>query len=232
MTVEQCDLIIIGAGPAGMAAAQEANQRGAQVILLDEQPAAGGQIYRNVLGVSRRQAAILGTDFTEGRHLAEWLERSDIDHRAGVTVWQVGTDGSVAYSKHGIAEQVRGRYILLATGAIERPMPLPGWTLPGVITAGAAQILMKTSGLVADGAVLVGSGPLLYLIAAQMLAAGSPPKALVETQSFADLRAAMSHLGGALKGWRQLVKGLGLIARLNVSVPCANERWSTRQRIH
>ncbi|MEE9315336.1 MAG: NAD(P)/FAD-dependent oxidoreductase [Rhizobiaceae bacterium] len=214
MSVEQSDLIIIGAGPAGMAAAKEANQRGVQVILLDEQPTAGGQIYRNVLGVSGRQAAILGADFTEGRPLAEWLTQSDVDYRAGVTVWQVGTNGNVAYSKNGIAEQVQGKHILLATGAIERPVPLPGWTLPGVMTAGAAQILMKTSGLIADGAVLVGSGPLLYLVAAQMLAAGSPPKAMVETQSFTDLRAALPHLAGALKSWRQLTKGLGLIATL------------------
>ncbi len=214
MFKKQYDLIIIGAGPAGMAAAKEADQRGAQVVLLDEQPAAGGQVYRNVLGVSPQQAAILGADFNEGRHLAEWLAQSNVDHRTGVTVWQVGTDGSVAYSKDGIAEQVRGKHVLLATGATERPIPLPGWTLPGVMTAGAAQILMKTCGLVPEEAVLVGSGPLLYLVAAQMLAAGHPPKAMVETQSFADLCAAMPHLGGALRGWRQLVKGLGLIAGL------------------
>lgn len=217
MTTKQCDLIIIGAGPAGMAAAREADQRGAQVVLLDDQPAVGGQIYRNVLAASPRQKAILGADFIQGRRLAERLLRSDVDHHAGVTVWHACTDGivcTVTYSKDGIAKQVQGRHILLATGAIERPVPLPGWTLPGVMTAGAAQILMKTSGLVAEGAVLVGSGPLLYLVAAQMLAAGFLPKALVETQSFADLRAAMPHLGGALRGWRQVMKGIGLIAKL------------------
>lgn len=214
MTKEQCDLIIIGAGPAGMAAAKEASGRCAQVILLDEQPAPGGQIYRNVLGVTPRQATILGTGFTEGRSMAEWLAGSSVDHRTGATVWQVGTDGSVAFSQDSVARQVQGKHILLATGAMERPVPVPGWTLPSVMTAGAAQILMKTSGLVANGAVLVGSGPLLYLVAVQMLAAGSPPKALVETQSLSDTRAAMVHLGGALKGWRQLVKGVGLLAKL------------------
>lgn len=214
MTPEQCDLIVIGAGPAGMAASIEASQRGAQVILLDEQPTAGGQVYRNVLGVSSQQAEILGPDFNDGRHMAEMLASSEVDHRSGVTVWLGGTDGSVAYSQGGIAKQVLGKHILLATGAIERPVPLPGWTLPGVMTAGAAQILMKTSGIVAEDAVLVGSGPLLYLVAAQMLSAGYPPKALVETQSLSDLRAAMAHLSGALKGWRQLAKGIVLIARL------------------
>ncbi len=214
MTIEQFDLIIIGAGPAGMAAAKEAAQRDARVIILDEQLAAGGQIYRNVLGASPRQAAILGPDFTAGRHLADWLESSKVDHRKGAIVWQVGADGCVTFSQNGSASRVQGKHILLATGAIERSVALPGWTLPGVMSAGAAQILMKTSGLVADRAVLVGSGPLLYLVAAQLVAAGHPPKALVETQTFSDLGAAMVHLAGALRGWRHLMKGIGLIAKL------------------
>ena len=66
---------------------------------------------------------------------------------------------------------------LLAAGALERPMPVPGWTLPGVMTAGAAQILLKGSGVLAGRAVLAGSGPLLYLVAAQMVRAGVPPLA-------------------------------------------------------
>jgi NADPH-dependent 2,4-dienoyl-CoA reductase/sulfur reductase-like enzyme len=104
--------------------------------------------------------------------------------------------------------------VLLASGALERPMPIPGWTLPGVMTAGAGQILLKQSGVLARNAVLLGSGPLLYLIAAQMVRAGTPPKALVETQSRADLLRAMPNVGGALRGWRYLVKGLGMLAEI------------------
>lgn len=216
MTMESFDLIVIGAGPAGISAALEAATLGVRVVLLDEQPAAGGQIYRNVLGASARLAAILGPDYVEGRVLAEALERSDVDHRAGVTVWHVSAEGLVCYTQDGTAVQLRAGHILLATGATERPVPLPGWTLPGVMTAGAAQILLKSGGIVAEGAVLVGSGPLLYLVAAQMLGAGQPPKALVETQCIGDLAAAMWQLPGAVRGWRQLVKGLGLIARLRL----------------
>lgn len=217
MIIEQCDLIVIGAGPAGMAASLEADQHGVKVVMLDEQLSAGGQIYRNVLGASRKQEVILGSDYTDGRNIAEGLSQSCVEHRAGVTVWQVGEDGNVAYSKDGVAKKIRGRHIILATGAIERSVPVPGWTLPGVMTAGAAQILLKTSGLVASEAVLVGSGPLLYLVAAQLLAAGHPPIAMVETQSFSDFRAASTHLGGALQGWRLLVKGLGLITKLKLA---------------
>ena len=93
-------------------------------------------------------------------------------------------------------------------------MPLPGWTLPGVMTAGAGQILLKQSGVLARSAVLVGAGPLLYLIAVQMLRAGQPPLALVETQTGRNRRAALRHLGGALRGWPHMAKGLRMLAEL------------------
>ncbi len=82
------------------------------------------------------------------------------------------------------------------------------------MTAGAAQILLKQSGVLASRAVLAGSGPLLYLIAAQMVRAGTPPLALIETQTKADFINALPHIGGALRGWRYLKKGMGLLAAL------------------
>jgi thioredoxin reductase len=214
MTMRTYDIAIIGAGPAGISAAVEADRHGASVLLLDEQPRPGGQIYRNVQIATPRQKNVLGEDYNKGAALVSALAGSGAVHLAGVTVWQVSGDGRIAFSRNSQAEQVQARHVIVATGATERPVPVPGWTLPGVLTAGAAQILMKSGGLVADKAVLVGSGPLLYLVAAQMVAAGHPPKALVETQTSSDLRAALKHLNGALKGWRYLVKGLGLIGQL------------------
>lgn len=214
MTMKTYDIAIIGAGPAGVSAAVEADRHGASVLLLDEQPRPGGQIYRNVQIATPRQKKVLGEDYTKGAALVSALAGSGAVHLAGVTVWQVTGNGRIAFSRNGQAEQVQARHVIVATGATERPVPVPGWTLPGVLTAGAAQILMKSGGLVADNAVLVGSGPLLYLVAAQMVTAGHAPKTLVETQTPADLRAALRHLKGALKGWRYLVKGLGLISQL------------------
>ena len=208
------DIAIIGAGPAGMTAAIEADRHGASVILLDEQPRPGGQIYRNVGIASQRQKDVLGGDYAGGNTLVGALERSGAAHLSGVTVWQVTGSGRIAFSRKNQAEQIQARHVIVATGATERSVPVPGWTLPGVLTAGAAQILMKSGGLVAKDAVLVGSGPLLYLIAAQMVAAGHAPKAMVETQTMSDLWAAMKHLDGALRGWRYLAKGLSLIAQL------------------
>jgi NADPH-dependent 2,4-dienoyl-CoA reductase/sulfur reductase-like enzyme len=212
--MHEADLIVIGAGPAGMSAARRAADCGLSVLLLDEQPSPGGQIYRDVERASTLRGDILGRDFTEGLALAQGLARDDITHLRGAVLWQIEEGCRVAFSLGGEGRMAKGRRILLATGALERPMPLPGWTLPGVMTAGAAQILLKQSGIVCSDAVLIGSGPLLYLLAAQMVRAGVPPKALVETQTPRDLASAMRHLGGALRGWRYLAKGLGLLWEL------------------
>lgn len=211
------DIAVLGAGPAGMAAATEAAQHGAAVMLLDEQPRPGGQIYRNIEIATAKQKSVLGPDYQKGAALSAAFRASGAAYRPGCTVWDVTRSGQVVFSQEGRADQIQARHLILATGATERPVPLPGWTLPGVMTAGAAQILLKSGGLVARRAVLVGCGPLLYLLASQMIAAGSPPVALVETQTRADLWAARSHLGGALKGWRYLAKGAALLARITAA---------------
>lgn len=208
------DLLVIGAGPAGMAAARCAADCGLSVTLLDEQQRAGGQIYRDVERASGKRRALLGKDFTAGLPLVEKLDHKRITHIRGAVVWQIEDRTRVAYSVSGKAHLVTGKRLLIATGALERPMPVPGWTLPGVMTAGAAQILLKQSGIVCERAVLAGCGPLLYLVAAQMVRAGAPPLALVETQTLGDMLAAMRHGAGALRGWRYMAKGLGLLAEL------------------
>lgn len=210
------DLLIIGAGPAGMAAAATAARHGLAVAVLDEQPAPGGQIYRGITEAGPRRAAILGPDYLEGAALAEGLAASEVDVISGATVWdlEVGPQFTATYSQNGAPAQITARALILATGALERPVPIPGWTLPGVMTAGAGQILLKASGVVPENAVLAGSGPLLYLLAVQMARAGMPPLALVETQSRADLLRALPKLPRALRGWRTLLKGMGLLAEL------------------
>lgn len=208
------DLAIIGAGPAGMAAAREAAAHGLSVALLDEQPRAGGQIYRDVDRVAGLRGDILGADYTHGTTLTAGLRHDLIRHIPGAVVWAIEEGFRLSYTKDGQGAQLAADRVLLATGALERPMPVPGWTLPGVMTAGAGQILLKQSGVLARRAVLVGAGPLLYLIAAQMVRAGTPPLAMVETQGTADMARAMRHLGGALRGWPYMAKGLALLAEI------------------
>lgn len=208
------DLAIIGAGPAGMAAAAQAAEWGLSVTVLDEQPRAGGQIYRDVDRASVSRGHLLGNDYTYGARLTEGLRQSGVEHISGAAVWAIQDEFRISYTCAGRGAQIEADRILLATGALERPMPIPGWTLPGVMTAGAGQILLKQSGIVAQGAVLVGSGPLLYLIAAQMVRAGTPPTAMIETQTAGDMIRALRHVGGALRGWTYMAKGLKMLAEI------------------
>ena len=209
------DLIIIGAGPAGMAAAATAAQGGLRVLLLDEQPHAGGQIYRSV--GNGAPGAWLGKDYAAGAGLVVDLDHPNIRAEFGATVWRIEAGARVVWSQGGVSHISTAPHLLLTGGAQERPTPFAGWTLPGVMPAGAAQILMKTSGLLPRDAVLAGSGPLLYLIAAQMIDAGSPPKVLVETQTCAMMLRALPHLPRALLALPTLAKGLGLLQKIRAA---------------
>ncbi len=155
---------------------------------------------------------------------APWAARG-ARHVAGAMVWAVscGEDGrfEVAYSQ--AAERTGGllrcRHIVLATGAQERPFPIPGWTLPGVLTAGAAQILLKTAGVVPGGTtVLAGAGPLLYLLAWQYLNAGVKIHALLETGMPGQWRRALPFAWGFLRS-PYLGKGLKLLREVKARVP-------------
>jgi NADPH-dependent 2,4-dienoyl-CoA reductase/sulfur reductase-like enzyme len=204
------DLAIIGAGPAGLAAAAFGAELGLDTLLIDEQDGPGGQIYRAVDRAP--DSSPLGADYLKGRTLAAALRASGARYRPATTVWHIDSDGTLSLAAGGISETVTARRILLATGAIERPVPIPGWTLPGVMTVGAAQILLKTADLVPEGrAVLAGQGPLLYLAAMQLARAGAPPLALLETTAHANYHAAVRRLARLWPGRHVLGKGLGLL---------------------
>ena len=215
--MNSADLIVVGAGPAGMAAASEAAAAGLTVAVLDEQTGPGGQTYRAVTQGGATRAALLGRDYPVGAMLARAMQAGGGRYLVGAVVWQIepGATGiTVSYSQQGHAAQIRCARLVVATGALERPVPVPGWTLPSVMTAGAGQILLKASGLVPERCVLAGSGPLLYLLAVQMARAGKPPLALIETQGAGDILRAVPHLARGARGWRSLVKGVGLLAEL------------------
>ncbi|EEB82376.1 opine oxidase subunit A [Roseobacter sp. GAI101] len=209
------DLVIIGAGPAGMAAACEARALNLSVLLLDEQLTLGGQIYRNSEDAPPNLLEILGKDYAKGRDLVEEFRKSGTQYLGGSTVWNICKNGKVDYIRGGSATSVKGFSVLLASGALERPFPIRGWTLPGAMTAGAAQILLKSTGAVpTEPVVLVGCGPLLYLLAWQYLRAGVRIKALVDTTETIGYLRAIPHSFAAFKGWRDLFKGLSLLATL------------------
>jgi len=214
---EACDLAIIGAGPAGMAAAVTAARAGLSVVLLDEGKAPGGQIYRDIEHSTGSRRRVLGGDYSAGLSLAKDLRASDAVYLPNSSVWNISTDRIIDYSCDGSSFQLQATYILAATGAVERPCPIPGWTKLGVTTVGALQILLKSAGVVEEDAILAGSGPLLWLVASQMVAAGHPPVAVVETTPRGRFAAAFPHILGAARGHRYLRKGLSLMRKVRAA---------------
>ncbi|MFB7510895.1 NAD(P)/FAD-dependent oxidoreductase, partial [Streptomyces broussonetiae] len=186
-------LAVVGAGPAGLAGALSAVARGVRVTLVDAAGQAGGQFYRQpapALGARRPEA--LHHQWRTWRRLADGLTRhiaaGRITHLTDHHVWcvQRESDSFTVHALLGPAQEqgvtVRADAVLLATGGYERVLPFPGWTLPGVVTAGGAQAMLKGA-LVLPGrtAVVAGTGPLLLPVATGLAAAGTRVAALVES---------------------------------------------------
>jgi D-hydroxyproline dehydrogenase subunit alpha len=175
----RADVVVVGAGPAGMAAALAAADAGCTVALLDAAPAIGGQIHRQPLVARQSAGAQVGPPVPP--RLRRVGSSPGITVLAGAAVWQAAPrDGGGARlqvdAPHapGTPPEVEGDAVVLATGASELVLPFPGWDLPGVLTAGGAQALVKAHGVVPGRRVLVaGTGPLLLTVAAGLARAGA-----------------------------------------------------------
>jgi NADPH-dependent 2,4-dienoyl-CoA reductase/sulfur reductase-like enzyme len=218
-TRDSYDVVVIGAGPAGLAAAATAAEAGLSTLLLDENVGPGGQVWRAIASTPLTQRDTLGADYWEGAELVEAARSSgaEIIHRA--TVWSLDRNLEIAISVGGISAFVKARRVILATGALERPFPIPGWTLPGVMTAGAAQTMLKSSGLVPDGAtVIAGQGPLLWLLAAQILHLGGRIDRILDTTERRNYLAALPHAFGFIAS-PYFLKGLAMMREVRAKVP-------------
>ncbi len=217
---QRFDLAIVGAGPAGLAAGALASELGLSCVLLDEQAEPGGQIYRALGRMAARapdRPALFGASYRRGLPLLDGLRDAGVDYRPGTLVWQIDPPGQLWTLGDGRCQEIEAARVLLCSGALERPVPIPGWTLPGVLGAGAAQILLKGAGLVPDQpTVLVGNGPLLYLLLAQYQAAGFVPAAVLLTDGFGDWARAARHLPGFLSSG-VLPEALALLAAVRRS---------------
>lgn len=207
------DLVVVGAGPAGMAAAARASQGGLSVVVLDSQPEPGGQIWRGV----RRNAnspimKVLGPEYERGVERVEAFLASKLTYIPNAQVSRIEQGWTVEWVLGGVIYRTKTRYVLLALGAQERPVPLSGWTLPGVMTVGAAQILLKTAGMLPKGPVVVlGNGPLPLLYQQQMRAAGAMQVTYLDSTPKGFFGRAALRMFDAMSDPRQILKGVALL---------------------
>ncbi|ASU41156.1 FAD/NAD(P)-binding oxidoreductase [Herbaspirillum sp. meg3] len=193
--------IIVGAGPAGVRAAQTLVAHGLRPILLDEAPRAGGQIYRQPPpGFYRSKKKLYG--FEAGRadsvHQDFAALVQQIDYRPQTLVWNAQPDVlDIMNTTTLAADNIAWQDIIVATGATDRVLPVPGWTTPGVYTLGGAQVALKFQGCaIGRRVVLAGTGPLLYLVAYQYAKAGVQVMAVLDSSSLSDRIAALPDMLG------------------------------------
>ena len=168
-------IAVIGAGPAGLEAALAEADRGNAVVLIDAASQLGGQYWRHLPSswgsMSDKEDAVAQRIFDrvlKSPHIT-WISQAH--------VWQaekIGEDFHIFYIKEGVEAKVVAQKVVLATGAYDRTLPIPGWTLPGIMTPGAAQAMIKTHGvLVGQRIVVAGTGPFLLPVATGLAEAGA-----------------------------------------------------------
>lgn len=196
MTRPALQPVIVGAGPAGIRAAQTLAAHGQRPIVIDEAARAGGQIYRRPPAHFKRTPQTLyGTEAARATAVHAAIDglQDRIDHRPDSLVWNV--QDNVLDVLHGPTQTTRTvpyGQLIVATGATDRVLPVPGWTLPGVYTLGGAQVALKFQGCaIGSRVVFAGTGPLLYLVAYQYAKAGVDVAAVLDTARFGDQLAAV-----------------------------------------
>ncbi|MEC8919036.1 MAG: NAD(P)/FAD-dependent oxidoreductase [Pseudomonadota bacterium] len=211
------EVAIIGAGPSGLAAATRLAKAGLKPVVFDLNAAPGGQVYRQVES-PQADLRVTGIDYRLGQRVVEAFRRARVDYRPDSRVWwvqRVDAGFELGVLHEGRSAVWRARRLILCHGAMERPFPFPGWQLPGVMTAGAAQVLLKQGGLLPEDApILVGSGPLIYLLGWQYLQAGRPPTCILDLTPRHQWRLPLRQ---PVKAWHArgyLFKGLKMMLAL------------------
>jgi thioredoxin reductase len=212
--VKTHDLIIIGAGPAGLSAAAQADAMGITPMVIDEGHSIGGRIYA--------QSGLMQDDSSlESSRKIKQLNKTIRPSKNIIPQTQVigiFPDNILLITGKSGTVKIRYRSLIIAVGARELSIPFPGWTLPGVMTSGCAQALIKTQGIFPEQAVLAGTGPLQLVLAAQILKRGGKVPALVETGSLKAWLIASKALLGHWRPAMEMTSCLFTLAKHRVPI--------------
>ena len=180
--VRRCDVAVVGAGPAGLSAAIQLGELGVDTLVVDEKPAAGGQLFKQIhkfFGSERHLAGVRG--FEIGNLLLERLAALGVPILLDSPAWGLYPDRTLGVMHAGDPLAVVAKKVVIATGASENPLAFPGWTLPGVMGAGAAQTLVNYHRVrPGERALVVGAGNVGLIVAYQLLQAGIDVVAVAE----------------------------------------------------
>jgi NADPH-dependent 2,4-dienoyl-CoA reductase/sulfur reductase-like enzyme len=213
--VLRAEIVVVGGGPAGLAAAATAAEAGADVLLVDDRAGLGGQYYKQPVSAFGLDPAGLDQQYAAGRALIQRVRAAGVRVYSGVRVW--GADGpNRLYATRALERfEVVADRLILATGAYERAVPFPGWTLPGAMTSGAGQSLLRGYQVAPGRRVLVaGNGPLNVQLAAELVTAGGTVVGLVELARMFRPARATEALRMAASAPSLTRDGLGYLARL------------------
>jgi thioredoxin reductase len=180
--VRRCEMVVVGAGPAGLAAAIESARNGVEVVVYDENDRPGGQLFKQIhkfFGSREHRARERGINI--GRSLLEEARQLGVEVSLNSVVLGIYENGAMNVMVRDQIEQVKAQNTLVATGASENMIPFPGWTLPGVIGAGAAQTMANVHGIrPGENLLMVGSGNVGLVVSYQMLQAGCGVAAIID----------------------------------------------------